>query len=155
MKKRKITDISTEEKKKEVFDRFNSFASKNQAHEYFRISDNKQGSEYLKEIATSVGFDLNLYKERKKKSIRYCKECGKEITQYSTTGMCADCQHKSSRIVDRPSREELKEMIRTIPFTTIAKQYGVSDNAIRKWCKYYNLPYKVSEIKKYCQYECS
>ena len=26
--------------------------------------------------------------------------------------------------------------------------YGVTDNAIRKWCKSYSLPYKASEIKK-------
>jgi len=77
--KRKIIDISTEEKKKDVFDKFNSFTSKNQAHEYFGISDNKEGSEYLKEIARSVGFDINLYKTKKKKPIRYCKKCGKEI----------------------------------------------------------------------------
>lgn len=92
MGRRKIIDISTEEKKKQVFDRFNSFTSKNQAHEYFGISDNKQGSEYLKEIAASVGFDLNLYKERRKKPIRYCKECGKEIiSQYAKDFCCRSC----------------------------------------------------------------
>lgn len=77
----------------------------------------------------------------------YCKECGKEITQYSTTGMCTECQHKATRIVNRPSREELKAMIRTIPFTKIAAQYGVSDKAIVKWCKAYNLPYRKKDIK--------
>lgn len=95
MRKRKIIDISTEEKRKGVFDRFNSFTSKNQAHEYFGISDNKQGSEYLREIATSVGFDLNLYKERKKKSIRYCKECGKKIiSSYAKDFCCRSCATK-------------------------------------------------------------
>ena len=34
-------------------------------------------------------------------------------------------------------------------FVAIGKKYGVSDNAIRKWCDKYNLPRKVSEIKKY------
>lgn len=95
MRKRKIIDISTEEKKKEVFDRFNSFTSKNQAHKYFGISDNKQGSEYLKEIATSVGFDLNLYKDRKNKLTRYCKECGKEITsKWGKDFCCSACAAK-------------------------------------------------------------
>lgn len=28
------------------------------------------------------------------------------------------------------------------PFTQIAKQFEVSDNAIRKWCNRYNLPRK-------------
>ena len=48
MSKRKIIDISTEDKKKEVFEIFDSLSSKNRAHEYFGISDNTQGSEYLK-----------------------------------------------------------------------------------------------------------
>lgn len=95
MKKRKIIDISTEEKKKEVFDKFDSFTSKNQAHEYFGISDNKQGSEYLKEIATSVGFNLNFYKERKKRQIRYCKQCGNEITsKWGKDFCCSACASK-------------------------------------------------------------
>ena len=39
-------------------------------------------------------------------------------------------------------------MIRTMPFTVIGQQFGVSDNAIRKWCKKYNLPSTKEEIKK-------
>ena len=35
----------------------------------------------------------------------------------------------------------------------IGKQFGVSDNAVRKWCKKYGLPQKVSEIKKYTDEE--
>ena len=62
--------------------------------------------------------------------------------------MCKTCSNKNQQIVDRPSREELKKLIRKKPFTTIGKEYGVSDNAIRNWCKIYNLPYKKSEIKK-------
>ena len=55
----------------------------------------------------------------------------------------------AQRKVIRPSREELKQLIRTIPFTRIAEQFGVSDNAIRKWCKAENLPSKKSEINQY------
>ena len=61
-------------KKKDVFDKFNSFTSKNQAHKYFGISDNKHGSEYLKEIAKFVGFDIDLYKVRKKKPKLSCND---------------------------------------------------------------------------------
>ena len=46
------------------------------------------------------------------------------------------------------SREELKNLIRTTPFTKIGEKYGVSDNTIRKWCDKYNLPRKAAEIKK-------
>lgn len=46
-----------------------------------------------------------------------------------------------------PPREILKEQIRHIPFVQIGKIYDVTDNAIRKWCKKYNLPNKSTEIK--------
>jgi predicted nucleic acid-binding Zn ribbon protein len=96
MKKRKIIDISTEEKRKEILKKFDEFTSKNQAHKYFGISDNKQGSEYLALIANKVGFDLNVYKERrKKKPTRYCKECGKEITsKWGKDFCCKSCSTK-------------------------------------------------------------
>ena len=32
-------------------------------------------------------------------------------------------------------------------FTKIANQYGISDNAVRKWCRYYGLPDKTSFYK--------
>ena len=70
-------------------------------------------------------------------------------------GRCISCAAKlQPRVVEnRPNREELKEMIRTMPFTAIGKKYGVTDNAIRKWCDSYNLPRKSSEIKKYSEEE--
>lgn len=55
----------------------------------------------------------------------------------------------SRRKVERPSREELKVLIRENSFLQLGKQFGVSDNAIRKWCKAYDLPYKSTEIKRY------
>ena len=51
-------------------------------------------------------------------------------------------------MVERPSREVLKLMIRNEPFTKIGNKFNVTDNTIRKWCKNENLPYKASEIKK-------
>ena len=54
---------------------------------------------------------------------------------------------KSNRKVERCSREELKNLIRTTSFVQIGKKFGISDNAIRKWCVYYNLPSKVKDIK--------
>ncbi len=47
------------------------------------------------------------------------------------------------------SRIELKQKIRTIPFTTIGKEFGVTSNAIRKWCKKYQLPFQKNKIKQY------
>ena len=50
-------------------------------------------------------------------------------------------------VTERPEREVLKEMIRNKPFIQIGNEYGVSDNAVRKWCLQYNLPSKKKDIK--------
>jgi hypothetical protein len=43
------------------------------------------------------------------------------------------------RKVDRPSKEELNELIWSKPMTTLSKELGVSDRAIAKWIKAYGL----------------
>lgn len=43
------------------------------------------------------------------------------------------------RKVERPSRTELAEMLTVEPILRIAKRYGVTDNAVRKWAKWYGL----------------
>ena len=81
----------------------------------------------------------------------YCVDCGVEILQSSTR-----CQHCASiakglalRLVERPSREQLKSQIRSQSFSALGRKYGVSDNAIRKWCDDYKLPRTKNEISKY------
>ena len=85
-------------------------------------------------------------RKQKRKEKCFCIDCGKEI-YYSST-RCLPCEN-AHRVKEKPiSREKLKQLIRTTPFTTIGKMFGVSDNAIRKWCKSFNLPSKSGEIKK-------
>lgn len=80
-----------------------------------------------------------------------CPICGEKMSRGATK--CLKCIKLDNRIAIRPSREELKKMIRMLPFTTIAKQYNVSDNAIRKWCDFENLPRKKTDINKYSDEE--
>ena len=95
------------------------------------------------QLDTTNGKNIKTQKEKRK---NYCIDCGKEICLKATR--CADCAAKQQQVVkNRPTREELKELIRITPFTQIGNQYGVSDNTIRKWCVSYNLPSKVREIK--------
>ncbi len=75
----------------------------------------------------------------------YCIDCGIAISNGALR--CKQCKDKYQREVQRPSREELKNLIRNQPFTQIGKAFNVSDNAIRKWCKAYGLPAKSSIIK--------
>lgn len=75
-----------------------------------------------------------------------CADCGKEISANATR--CVECEKERRR--KRPlniSREGLKLLIRTKSFSEIGRIFGVSDNAIRKWCIKYNLPSRAKDIK--------
>lgn len=80
-----------------------------------------------------------------------CPVCNTNY-KYEHAEMCIDCWNKLNRAfikdtnIELPSREVLKDKIRTNNFVQIGKEYNVSDNAVRKWCKFYNLPYKASVI---------
>lgn len=91
-------------------------------------------------------------RQRKLAGPQKCIYCGKLLNGYRKLSVCKDCfySHKLNyiKVKDRPSREELKDLIKNYPFTTISSKYGVSDNAVRKWCKSYGLPFKSFEIRK-------
>lgn len=59
----------------------------------------------------------------------------------------------SRRKVERPSREELKKLIRTKTFVEIGKQFNVDSTTIPKWCDGYNLPRRKREINNYTDEE--
>lgn len=82
-----------------------------------------------------------------KKELFFCAKCGKEISRSAT--YCLECYHLLQRGLNKPTREELKNLIRIKPFTQIGIQYNVTDNAVRKWCDAENLPRTKKEIKSY------
>lgn len=75
-----------------------------------------------------------------------CKKCGVLITCCSK--YCKKCQEENRRKIERPTREELKRLIREKPFTQIGKMFGITDNAIKKWCISENLPSRKTDINK-------
>ena len=103
----------------------------------------------------AFGYYWEKAKEEDKNLPNYSKE---EILSYQQLDTCINNTHKehlsiSQRKVERPTREELKVLIRNVPFLQIGQKYQVSDNAVRKWCDYYNLPRKKSDIRKYTDEE--
>lgn len=46
-------------------------------------------------------------------------------------------------LISKYSKQELKET----NFSKVGQKYGVSDNAVRKWCKAYGLSTKSSDYK--------
>lgn len=89
--------------------------------------------------------------DRNNSEKNFCIDCGIPITLGAKR--CLSCLGKKNRKVERATREELKILIRTTPFVTIGKQFGVTDNAIRRWCKTYNLPCRIKDIKQYSDEE--
>ena len=133
----------------------------------------KEQKEILKnnEKEYKQNFRKNNYKKEKNKRYDLCLLCYQEL-KLKTSKVCKNCyftykskidynesNNQQEEIVLHPyqnqhiTREELKNLIRTTSFLQIGKQFGVSDNAIRKWCKNYELPYKSIEIKKYTNEE--
>ena len=90
---------------------------------------------------------LELIDKSKHKQNYYCKTCGATITKGAT--YCVDCGNKAKQIVERPSREELKQLVYSTSFVQLGQQFGVSDKTISKWCASYGLPNKRAEIKTY------
>jgi Zn finger protein HypA/HybF involved in hydrogenase expression len=89
---------------------------------------------------------------KKRKKHLNCDSCQISITKHSESGLCRSCaanvnNYQNRKVKDRPSKQELLKLILEKPFTQIANEYMVSDNAIRKWCKTYDLPYRKKEIE--------
>ena len=109
------------------------YLAENVLHSYTRLSD-----EELYNYATTSKHN-------------YCSQCGTEISTTST--MCVSCKNIAQRTTERPTRDELKRLVRSQPFLAIGKLFGVTDNAVRKWCDFEGIPRKSSVIKKYTEEE--
>lgn len=80
--------------------------------------------------------------------LSYQKDCKPSLTEEAKIHLS-----NSKRMVERPSREVLKKEIRIYSFVSLGKKYGVSDKAISKWCIFYHLPSRKTDIKKYTNEE--
>ena len=97
-------------------------------------------------------------KKVKQKKKKQCPICGTAISSKST--LCINCEKQKRREEALKAKEEkginrefLKQEIRNKPFTTIAKEQGVTDKCISKWCKKFDLPYTKKEINTYSDEE--
>jgi hypothetical protein len=80
---------------------------------------------------------------------RNCAECGKAFApkyaqQLFCSLSCAKTNHQREykplpqlRVVERPSYEGLMHEIRETSYLAVGRKYGVSDNAVRKWVRWY------------------
>ena len=115
------------------------------------------------QLETTNGRNIN----HGKRKHYYCIDCGREVSSKSSE-RCYSCAAKlreknrkkpQCAVIDDNTilfpnangivkRDILKALIRNKPFTYVGEYYGVSDNAVRKWCKKFGLPTKSLEIRK-------
>ena len=64
-----------------------------------------------------------------------CIDCQKPLSD-SRAKRCVKCDAKYRRVVkNRPSKSKLQELLQHQSFESLAKRFGVSSNAIRKWLR--------------------
>lgn len=78
-------------------------------------------------------------------SFVYCKKCSEDL---NIERKISYYKSKNRKVLERPFKENLLKLILSKSFLEIGRIYGVSDNAIRKWCKQYNLPFRRKDIEK-------
>jgi predicted RNA-binding Zn-ribbon protein involved in translation (DUF1610 family) len=98
--------------------------------------------ENLEFLCPNCHSQTSTFAGKKHKKYYFCKECGKPSKGYSNNDICAICSNENRRKQRRPSKEDLIALIKIHPILTIAKQYNISDNTLRKWCVYYNIDWK-------------
>jgi hypothetical protein len=90
-------------------------------------------------------------KNRRPSPKRACKHCGREFTvKYRSHAYCSRaCAYRQDRStrrgkpnpgirkVERPPYEQLLEEIEETRYLAVGRKYGVSDNAVRKWVRWY------------------
>lgn len=92
----------------------------------------------------AIGLEtFNKYRMNSKKAKynepAYCKICSKLLQDDRAKFCSMDCKGISSRVVERPTKNQLIQDINNMSFVKIGKKYGVSDNAVRKWAKQYEI----------------
>lgn len=81
-------------------------------------------------IAHCVFTEIRLGKGRYKS----CPKCGKLMSR--TAKLCKQCYAVSKRPTKDTLTQELAELM---SYTAVGAKYGVSGNAVKKWCKYYGI----------------
>lgn len=126
----------------------NSTLSEEEISKQFNVSQRTISGINLGQTNVKTGYSYPL-RQKKNNEKKYCLDCGKEISKQAIRCVSCSNKEKAKNISGKPKREILKSEIRNIPFTKLGEKYGVSDNAIKKWCISYNLPHKKSDIKSY------
>lgn len=82
---------------------------------------------------------VNFRKLTNQKKINTCSKCGKEITKKAK--VCLRCNGKEKHKINWPDDKVMIDLIKRHSLLSLGKKLGVSDNAIRKYCKVRNISF--------------
>ena len=104
--------------------------------------------ENLRIVCPNCAATLDTHCGRNKRLLRSCVVCGQEFR--AATPDQRHCSHscggrsaasleaaKATRTVERPPYEQLMREIAETSWSAVGRRYGVSDNAVRKWVRWY------------------
>lgn len=77
---------------------------------------------------------------------------GKSIREYLKSNFVEyiEAEDTGTKISKIPSKDDLLNVIRVNPvITTVASAFGVSDNAVRKWMRKYDIPTRLHDLREY------
>ena len=94
-------------------------------------------------IVSSLELPVCKKPKPKPKPQHFCAHCGKPLKTTSAT-LCLSCVNR--RVLDRPTPIEIAQTVKEKGFFRGAKDYGVSDNAVRKWCDEYGIPRHTKQL---------
>lgn len=140
----------------QIYDLLRGGVTQQEIAEKFHISQQEVSLLNLGETRPQIGISYPIIDTSRK--IYYCVDCGREISFGACR--CKSCEaarrlRDRVRKTKRPPREELKIKLRISNFSAIGRDYGVTDNAVRKWCDFYNLPRRTTDIKRMSDLEWS
>lgn len=76
-----------------------------------------------------------------------CPKCKENIKTISAA-RCIKCYEKELKEKSHiPTKDILENLIYNTSFEAIGREYGVTGNTIKKWCKKYNLPHTKKDIR--------
>ena len=90
----------------------------------------------LYKIINKLDVSVIYNNERKPNKNLICPICGNHKSYKAD--VCEKC-YKNNQRKHLPSKEQLIQDITTMSMVSVGKKYDVSDNAVRKWCKSYDI----------------
>ena len=98
--------------------------------------NNDNRLENLRILCPNCHTQTPTFSGKHRKKIKFCVDCGVKVSNHSTRcNKCASSEYGKTIRKFEISKEDLEDLIRKHPMTTVGKMLGVSDNAIRARCR--------------------